>query len=232
MKYTYTKKIVAHRGDHENFRENSMAAFRHAAAAGALFAECDIQFTRDFVAVVVHDDDLRRLFNVPLHLSQLDWLELQTRCELPLLSELLTWLEETPALTCFIEIKPDIRQRLSSNDIASRLAQQIPAALVSRIVLISQSGDILDACHERLACAIGWVMEEDQRPACRFDYIFMPYSEAHSLEVWQQQGVKVGLYTVNDAALARQLIQQGAELIETDHFSRMLTELEQRYGND
>lgn len=53
--------IIAHRGYSARFRENSPAAWREAAAAGADVVETDIRFTADGIAVCVHDADLRRL---------------------------------------------------------------------------------------------------------------------------------------------------------------------------
>jgi len=56
----------------------------------------------------------------------------------------------------------------------------------------------------------------------------MPYSSVESMKNWQQQGVKVGLYTINDPILANQMLDMGADLLETDEWSRMANEL--RHG--
>ncbi|MCF7820946.1 MAG: glycerophosphodiester phosphodiesterase, partial [Mariprofundaceae bacterium] len=105
--------LVAHRGDREGGVENTLAAFKLAVKSGALFAECDIQFTRDLVPVVIHDDSLKRLCDLALHVSLLDLIDLEELCypcfTLLTLQKLLIWLKEKPQLTLFIEIKPDIR---------------------------------------------------------------------------------------------------------------------------
>ncbi|MES0370806.1 MAG: glycerophosphodiester phosphodiesterase family protein [Mariprofundaceae bacterium] len=221
--------LVAHRGDQENGIENTLAAFELAIESGALFAECDIQFTRDMVPVVIHDDLLKRLCDLALHVSLLDLIDLKELCypyfKLSTLSKLLAWLDRNPQLTLFIEIKPDIRARVDDAEIAAVLAKQIPEALLPRIVLISESGKILNACHAQLSCRIGWVAEGDDHPDSDLDYVFMHCSESASIKPWHDKGAKVGLYTINSATVAHEMLQLGADLIETDYYARMLSEL-------
>jgi glycerophosphoryl diester phosphodiesterase len=56
-------EIVAHRGGAATAPENTMGAFRAAAAAGVLSWELDVQRSRDGELVVIHDDDLDRTTN-------------------------------------------------------------------------------------------------------------------------------------------------------------------------
>lgn len=222
--------LVAHRGDHDGGIENTLGAFRFAAESGATLAECDIQFTRDLVPVVIHDDSLKRLCDLALHVSLLDLIDLEELCypyfTLLTLRKLLMWLKEKPQLTLFIEIKPDIRKRLDDGDIATRLAALIPQAVLSHVVLISESGNILNACRDRLSCPVGWVAEGNEQAELPPDYVFMPYSEATMIDQWHSRDVKVGLYTINSGETARQLMDSGADMIETNHFSKMVAELD------
>lgn len=226
--------LVAHRGDRDGGIENTLAAFELATESGAQFAECDIQFTRDMIPVVIHDDLLKRLCDLALHVSLLDLVDLEELCypyfKLLPLSKLLAWLQRNPQLTLFIEIKPDIRARIDDSEIATLLATQIPETLLSRTVLISESNSILDACRAQLNCRIGWVADGDGKSESRFDYIFMPYTDAIYIKAWHNKGAKVGVYTVNDTALAHEMLQDGADLIETDHYSRMLSEWDKTDG--
>ena len=224
--------LVAHRGDREGGAENTLDGFRFAAKSGAMFAECDIQFTRDLVPVVIHDDSLKRLCDLALHVSLLDLIDLKELCYpyfiLLTLHKLMAWLQGHPQLTLFVEIKPDIRKRLDDNAIAERLAALIPEAVVAQIVLISEAGGILDGCRAHLSCPVGWVAEGGEQPESPPDYVFMPVDEAAMIGHWHERGVKVGLYTVNSAATAVELIDAGADLIETNHFSAMVAKLEQQ----
>ncbi|NWF36374.1 glycerophosphodiester phosphodiesterase family protein [Mariprofundus sp. KV] len=219
-----TTKLVAHRGDRAGGIENTLAAFEYAAARGARYAECDIQFTRDLVAVVIHDNRLERLCNRPdVKVVQTELADLQQICsdhfKLCDLSELLSWLQKVPQLTLFIEIKPPIRRRLTARAIARRLADQIPAPLLQQVVLISQNADIIDACNNHIGCRTGWVAESPRQPSTAFDYIFMSSQQSNTISSWQARGIRVGLYTVNDLSQARALLAAGADLIETDQFS-------------
>ncbi|MGP4112430.1 glycerophosphodiester phosphodiesterase [Streptomyces sp. 4N509B] len=54
--------VVGHRGDPVRARENTLASFRAAIAAGADAVELDVRTTRDGVPVVLHDPTLRRLW--------------------------------------------------------------------------------------------------------------------------------------------------------------------------
>lgn len=221
-----TSKLVAHRGDRAGGIENTLAAFEYAAAHGARYAECDIQFTRDLVAVVIHDNRLQRLCNRPdVKVMQTELADLQQICsaqfKLCELSELLSWLLQVPHLTLFIEIKPPIRRRLTARAIARRLVDQIPAPLLQQVVLISQNSDIIDACKNHIGCRTGWVAESHRQPTTAFDYIFMPSQRSSTISSWQARGIKVGLYTVNDISGAHTLLEAGADLIETDYFSRL-----------
>jgi len=52
--------VIAHRGAPLEAPENTMAAFRLAAARGADMLECDVQPTSDGTLVIMHDEDVRR----------------------------------------------------------------------------------------------------------------------------------------------------------------------------
>ncbi|PIW45910.1 MAG: glycerophosphodiester phosphodiesterase [Zetaproteobacteria bacterium CG12_big_fil_rev_8_21_14_0_65_54_13] len=222
--------LVAHRGDRDGGVENTLAAFKQAAAAGARFAECDIQLTRDLVPVVLHDNWLKRLCARPdIKVMQTDLVELQAICQphfdLLTLAELLLWLQQQPQLTMFIEIKPAMRRRLSAVGIIKLLAASIPTAQFEQLVLISQSAEIIDACKKRLPCRTGWVAESARQPESAIDYLFMPSKRSSEIAAWHEKSVKVGLYTVNSPDLATELMGQHADLVETDNFTRMAAAL-------
>jgi len=229
--------LVAHRGDRGGGTENTLSAFENAVRAGARFAECDIQFTGDMIPVILHDNWLKRLCHNPAAKTiSLDLAVLRETCApyftLLTLEQLVTWLQQQPGLTLFIEIKATVRRRTTDRSIAKRLAGYILPTMLERIVLISKSGDILDACKtvfdSRLR--IGWVAEGNSPPASQIDYIFMPHEAAEMIPRWQGKGVKIGLYTIDSAPVARQMRMLGADLIETDYFAQLLTELETDHG--
>lgn len=56
---------IAHRGDPYAFRENTLPAFAAAVRAGADMVELDVRATADGALVLVHDETLERLWEVP-----------------------------------------------------------------------------------------------------------------------------------------------------------------------
>lgn len=57
---TYNPTIVAHRGIHDGYPENSLAAFEDAARVGLEWVECDVWPTADGIPVIIHDETLDR----------------------------------------------------------------------------------------------------------------------------------------------------------------------------
>ncbi|MGN1031671.1 MAG: glycerophosphodiester phosphodiesterase [Butyricicoccaceae bacterium] len=58
-----TVRLVSHRGYHEDAPENTLAAFRLSAWNGFRIVECDVQFTKDGVPVLMHDSTVDRTSN-------------------------------------------------------------------------------------------------------------------------------------------------------------------------
>jgi glycerophosphoryl diester phosphodiesterase len=63
---------IAHRGEPLGMRENTLAAFAAAVALGADMVELDLRRTRDGHIVVLHDQTLERLWDVPASVGDLD----------------------------------------------------------------------------------------------------------------------------------------------------------------
>lgn len=224
-----TSFLVAHRGDRRGGAENTLAAFAAAAAAGARYAECDIQFSRDLVPLVIHDNHLQRLCGLDARVSETPADELRGLCQpffqLSSLPELLLWLRAAPGVTLFIEIKSPVRRRLSDRSIARRIAAILPDELLPRIVVIGMSASLMEVCADILPCPVGWVAEGARPPKASISYIFMPWQKADEMARWQQRGIRVGLYTVNDAPAAAALRDKGADLVECNLFSDMVRAL-------
>ena len=63
---------IAHRGDPQGERENTLASFAAAVRQGADMIELDLRRTRDGVIVVLHDETLGRLWDVDRSVADLD----------------------------------------------------------------------------------------------------------------------------------------------------------------
>ena len=224
-------RLVAHRGDQANAVENTLAAFQAAAQAGALFLECDIQFTRDFVPVILHDHSLKRPGLGRGSVSERSYAELLQQCgrHYPLLrfDALLQWLMQHPDITLFVEIKPPVLRRKSPTLTVQMLLALIPQAVRTQIILISQSALLVEACHRQFNGKVGWVATHQRVPDSDFDYLFLSADRAAEAVRWQQRGVKCAVYTVNDSGRATALLASGIDLVETNYFGRM----QQRLAN-
>jgi len=218
--------LIAHRGDQTHATENTLAAFVAAAQAGALFLECDIQFTQDFVPVILHDHSLKKPgIASAATVSQCTYAELLERCgqhyRLLTFKALLDWLQQYPDITLFTELKPPILRRKSPKLTVQVITNMIPAALQTQIVLISQSALLVEACGRHSDCKTGWVAGYHRIPDTDFTYLFLPASHAHKAPPWQQRGVCCAVYTVNDAVQIETLLAAGIDLIETNYFGKM-----------
>ncbi|MFC5379698.1 glycerophosphodiester phosphodiesterase family protein [Aquipuribacter nitratireducens] len=69
---------TAHDPDGSHAWENTVAAFEAAVALGITHLETDVHATRDGVAVVLHDPDLRRTTGRPGRVERLTWREVAT----------------------------------------------------------------------------------------------------------------------------------------------------------
>lgn len=105
-------RAFAHRGWHHGElagMENSLAAFRCAAAEGYRYLETDVRATRDGVVVVMHDPTLDRTTDASGEVEKLNWARVRTArvggrepvCQLADL------LEELPEALLNIDVKAD-----------------------------------------------------------------------------------------------------------------------------
>ncbi|MGB8202192.1 MAG: glycerophosphodiester phosphodiesterase family protein, partial [Pseudonocardiaceae bacterium] len=105
-------RAYAHRGWHLDElagMENSLAAFRRAAAEGYSYLETDVRATRDGVVVVIHDATLDRTTDGSGEIGKLDWAAVRTarvggREPICRLTDLL---EELPGALLNIDVKAD-----------------------------------------------------------------------------------------------------------------------------
>ncbi|SDO25755.1 myo-inositol-1(or 4)-monophosphatase/deoxyribonuclease-2 [Cryobacterium flavum] len=94
--------VTAHRGDSQNFRENTLAAIRSAIAAGADYVEVDVRVTRDGQVVLLHDASLVRLWGFDAAISDLTYAQVALLggddLRVPLLRDALKLFEDFPTL--------------------------------------------------------------------------------------------------------------------------------------
>jgi glycerophosphoryl diester phosphodiesterase len=69
--------VIAHRGNHVEAQENTLAAFQNAIKVGADYVEIDLRTSKDSQLVIMHDGTVNRMTDGIGKVSDLTWAELQ-----------------------------------------------------------------------------------------------------------------------------------------------------------
>ncbi|MBN1006008.1 glycerophosphodiester phosphodiesterase family protein [Amphritea pacifica] len=236
-------RLVAHRGYASRYPENSLLAIERALAAGAKFVEVDLQLTADFEPVLYHDRDMARLSGADNKIQLLTYDELDRyslhnpvafsdRFEdepISHLQHLVNLMLHYPEVTFFVEFK---RVAIETFGVEVCVERALPLLELvrSQVVLISYSRALVDRVLED-NWRVGWV--SDQFPASGWwqgfirppHYLLLDYTCLRKVDLATEKrswpGIRVVLYEVADAELARTLFAQGADLIETFSISPM-----------
>jgi len=229
-------RIIAHRGASAVAPENTLAAFRAAAAAGARWVEFDSSLTRDGRPVVFHDDQLDRTsdgtglladtpFEILKHLDAGSWFNAAFAGELiPTLEEVLETLADLD-LGFNMEIKPDRGREAETAHVSLAAAQGIwpndhEQPLISSFSRIS----VAVARDEAPAWPRSYLF--DRRPAdwreigtelrvTGFGANQKHLDEAQVREI-KDAGYTLTAYTVNDVERARTLFAWGVDGVFSD----------------
>lgn len=232
-------EIIAHRGASADAPENTVAAIKLAWTQSADASEFDVFLSRDGKIVVIHDADTKRVAGVDRkvvdqtadELRALDagsWKNARFKGEkIPLLEEMLATVP--PGKRVFIEVKcgPEIMPELDRVLKASKLKpEQTP--------IISFHAPVVAAVKKtRPDLAAYWIVSLDKKnaePPPAVDLIKkakavqadgLDLSASKSLdkayaEAIKSAGLKLYVWTVNDLAVARRMIDLGVDGITTD----------------
>jgi glycerophosphoryl diester phosphodiesterase len=69
--------VIAHRGNHTNAQENTLAAYQNAINAGADYVEMDLRTSKDSQLIIMHDGTVNRMTNGTGKVSELTWAAMQ-----------------------------------------------------------------------------------------------------------------------------------------------------------
>lgn len=217
--------VFGHRGSSGSDPENTLRAFRQAIAAGADGVELDVHATADGVPVVIHDSDVSRTTNgtgevAAMTLAELRQLDAGHGELVPTLDEVVSLLAGT--LTIDLEIKqPGVEAQtlevlaryrtaewfISCFDWESLLEVRRLSPTASLWPLANVADDDLFDIAAKLGSPGVALLHEsyDAAAAARF----------------QQAGLAVGVWTVNDPDEGRRVRDLGATILMTDYPERM-----------
>lgn len=238
MDSPWSDRLVAHRGYAARYPENTLLAVREALNAGARFVEVDIQLSADRVAVVFHDDDTQRLCGQGGIVQALQRAELAAlSCHYPsrfgeafqgehlaTLSGLRLLMQQYPDVIFFIELKRGSIEHFGRRDFLQAVTSGLEAVR-DQVVLISYDVPILQQ-----AAGQGWRIGavQDEWPGIDNPQLQQLNPEFLFLDVnclpegplaWQ--GVRLAVFEVAEAALAKDLMGRGIELVETFEVGEM-----------
>lgn len=212
----------AHRGLSAEEPENTLAAFRAAADAGAHAIELDVRLTHDKHVVVMHDANIARTTDGAGRVGDLDLKELQTHHTadgpVPTLDEVFEALGDWKGVWNI-----ELKQR-NVADAALDLVEK--HYLVERAILTSMDPEALrslrteDPLVARGLIVLGPPDEEDMDAAkdteCTWMMVHEEFVEAAIVQEVQAIGCRVGAWTVNDVDRAKELVGAGVHMIITD----------------
>ncbi|HUR62145.1 MAG TPA: glycerophosphodiester phosphodiesterase family protein [Candidatus Thermoplasmatota archaeon] len=212
---------AAHRGLSEGHPENTLKAFGAAVALGFPALEMDLHRTRDGHIVIVHDGALSRTTDGEGEVADLDLREVQAfdtgAGPVPTLSSLFDLLKAWDGLYN-LEVKdPDALEgtlKLASARVPGRF--QV-SSMHPGILLEARD---LDAKAPLALIPLGPVEDDDWDSAtaaeCQWVNVDHDFLDADVMAEARRRGLRVGSWTVNDVARARELSQLGVECVITD----------------
>ena len=210
--------VIAHRGASGRELENSLAAFRAAAALGADAVELDVHATADGVIVVHHDEAIAGQRIARMTGKQLTALRLANGEPVPTLGDVLGLLG--PVLQVFVEVKS--------------LPPQFDETLLG--VLRNgpnRPGYAVHAFDHRVVLRLGTLCPSLRRGVLSGSYPVRPLAllrDAGATILWQEHtlvdrslvdalhdaGMQLIVWTVDDVAEMRQLVEIGVDGICTN----------------
>ncbi len=210
-------RIVAHRGGAGYWPENTLEAFRNTASTGATAVELDVRSTKDGVQVIHHYDT----FTVGDKNYSIKKLKL---AELNRLAPDICTLDEALAVIAASGLELNLELKNSSN--VKKCVQAVKAhKMQGRTVYISFIPKLLLKVRKLDSSAkLGLINEKPNsfddlianvKPAYVFQ--FKDYLTQADLQRWHQAGLKVGVWTVNDATEIRNWLDMGVDYITSDY---------------
>lgn len=234
-------QLIAHRGYPLRYPENTLPGLVAAIEAGAKYLEFDIQLTRDHTPVLCHDASLLRTSGMDRLVMELSDAELQSvdagepgrfgerfcATTVPSLALITRLLEQHPRVQAFVEIK---RESLAYFGVATVVGSVMTCVgpRPQQFSVISFDNDCLLHARRLGSSRIGWAVEEvgphtrDILRELRPDYLFTSVDAFKRMRTMLRGTWQWVIYQTTDPEMARNLIESGANLVETDAIAELL----------
>ncbi|MDJ0523459.1 MAG: glycerophosphodiester phosphodiesterase family protein [Planctomycetota bacterium] len=237
--------VIAHRGASASAPENTLHAFRRALDAQADLVELDYHHSRDGEPCVFHDKTLDRTTDAVARWGGE---------KLPLSARTTRELRELDAGAWFAErfrgaVIPDLGAALDviqdgsttlierkAGDAGTLVALLERKALLQHVVVQAFDWEFLAACRARAPHLVLGALGSRELSQARLDRIHgigvavvgwnHRYVDAAAVEAVHARGLKLWVYTVNDADRARELVALGVDGVITDRPAAIRTALQ------
>ncbi len=241
--------VIAHRGFSGIAPENTMIAFKKAIEVGSDMIELDVRLSRDGEVVVLHDETLERtttgkgkvMEKTLRELKQLDaGLKFHPSFsgeKIPTLKEVLEMAREKVRVN--IELKKGDYGQWTLLDLANRALREVEKSGMLNQVLFSSFDPLIleQILKENASLSVAYLYNRpwsfpvevtEGRPFlilnCRKSVLNLEnISRAH------QEGIQIGVYTLNTEEEMERFIHLKVDAIITDHPDRLLHLLKRRY---
>jgi glycerophosphoryl diester phosphodiesterase len=220
---------IAHRGSANRVPENSMAGIHYTASHHIKQIECDISVASDGVAVIFHDEYLRRMTGDPRSVLSLTSAELT---KIPLISHHVgstqyipladTWMREAANHDLFLHLEIKVHDQEVERVVEAALAAFDCSELMPAQIRVSSfSLDAIQLIRERrpeldVGVAAVRLTDISLDTLQSFDvvsvHLDIDYLDPQSIKLAIDRGFKVCVYTVNSA---QQLASMPIELIDS-----------------
>ena len=231
----------SHRGGSIENDENTLEAFEKSINLGYQYIETDVQHTKDNRLVIFHDNDLKRICNLDVKISDLSFAELQgykifNKHKVPLLSEVLnTW------SNVYFNIDPKTEK--SAYLLLDELKKQ---KNLNRFCVGSFNSESLNIMRDGLKNKLCTSMSQDE-VINFFINRFLPFFNNNApclqipmyfygvkivtknlVEHVHNSGKKIHVWTINDESEMKTLIDYGVDGIMTDRPKKLKDILQER----
>lgn len=235
-------RLIAHRGAGRQAPENTLAAFRLGASRGFLMMEYDVKLSKDGIAILLHDDTVDRTSDTTglasdKTLAELACIDFGAWHSSAYAGEAIPTLYNIAAFTLAngirsnIEIKPVTGLEAETGKQVARIAQQLWAHADVPPLLSSFSEEALEAALQEAPMLPRALLIEDEVPANwqqrleQLQCIGINLNNRHVtreiISAMRAADYNVAVWTVNDAARARDLLNWGCNAVITDEINIM-----------
>lgn len=229
-------RVVGHRGAATYAPENTLASLREARARGARWVEFDVKLSGDGVAMLMHDESLKRTAGLDRLASATPWTEISrldaggwmaprfADQRVPSLAEAIACLGEED-LGANIEIKPcpgreDETARAAVEILRQHWPAHLPTPLLSSFKDSSLAAALAAAPEYPRAILIDELTDDWRARAGAVGAVGVntngkKLTSAKAAEI-KAAGYLLSVYTINDAQKARALVAMGVDCVITD----------------